>query len=71
MFRYRTEVMFARIWLALLEYLLVMSGLARRPTSKEVGIARQLLMARKGNEKEMMQDLWWAILNSNEFIMQH
>ena len=50
---------------------LFMSGLARRPTSKEVGIARQLLIARQGNEKEMMQDLWWAILNSNEFIMQH
>ena len=50
---------------------LFMSGLARRPTTKEMGIARQLLMARKGNEKEMMQDLWWAILNSNEFIMQH
>ncbi|QDT09180.1 DUF1549 domain-containing protein [Planctomycetes bacterium K23_9] len=50
---------------------LFMSGLARRPTTKEIGIARQLLMARKGNEKEMMQDLWWAIINSNEFIMQH
>jgi hypothetical protein len=50
---------------------LFMAGLARRPTSKEMGIARQLLMARKGNEKEMMQDLWWAIINSNEFIMQH
>ncbi|NND96359.1 MAG: DUF1549 domain-containing protein [Pirellulaceae bacterium] len=50
---------------------LFMAGLARRPTTKEMGVARQLLMARKGDEKEMMQDLWWAILNSNEFIMQH
>ncbi len=50
---------------------LFLSGLARRPTTKEVGIARQLLVARGGNEKEMMQDLWWAIINSNEFIMQH
>ncbi len=50
---------------------LFLAGLARRPTSKEMGIARQLLMARKGNEKEMMQDLWWAVINSNEFIMQH
>ncbi len=50
---------------------LFMAGLARRPTTKEMGIARQLMVARKGNEKEMIQDLWWAILNSNEFIMQH
>ena len=50
---------------------LFIAGLARRPSSKEASIARKLLMARRGNEKEMMQDLWWAILNSNEFIMQH
>lgn len=50
---------------------LYLTGLARRPTKKETNIARQLLMARKGNEKEMLQDMWWAIINSNEFIMQH
>ena len=41
------------------------------PTKKEISIAGKLLVARKGNEKEMLQDMWWAILNSNEFIMQH
>ena len=50
---------------------LYMAGLARRPTKGETNMARSLLMARKGDEKEMMQDLWWAIINSNEFIMQH
>ena len=50
---------------------LFMAGLARRPSKGEVNMARQLMGARKGNEKEMMQDLWWAIINSNEFIMQH
>ena len=50
---------------------LFMSGLARRPTRNELTIANQLLMARGGDEKEMLQDMWWAILNSNEFIMQH
>ncbi|MDF1840083.1 MAG: DUF1549 domain-containing protein [Rubripirellula sp.] len=50
---------------------LFMSGLARRPTRKEATVANQLLVAREGNEKEMLQDMWWAIINSNEFIMQH
>jgi len=50
---------------------LFMSGLARRPTRKEATVANQLLIARSGNEKEMLQDMWWAIINSNEFIMQH
>ncbi|MEM9585697.1 MAG: DUF1549 domain-containing protein [Planctomycetota bacterium] len=50
---------------------LFMTGLARRPTKKEMTIASQLMAAREGNPKEMLQDLWWAILNSNEFIMQH
>jgi hypothetical protein len=50
---------------------LFMSGLARRPTRSEITIASELLIARGGDEKEMLQDMWWAILNSNEFIMQH
>jgi hypothetical protein len=50
---------------------LFMSGLARRPTRSEMTIANKLLIARGNDEKEMLQDMWWAILNSNEFIMQH
>jgi len=50
---------------------LYMTGLSRRPTKNETSIAGKLLVARKGNEKEMLQDIWWAIINSNEFIMQH
>lgn len=50
---------------------LFLVGLARRPSKKEITIAGKLMAARKGNEKEMLQDMWWAILNSNEFIMQH
>lgn len=50
---------------------LFLTGLARRPTVNEKKIARQLLVARGGDHKETLQDLWWAILNSNEFIMQH
>ena len=50
---------------------LFLSGLARTPTKKEAKVAGQLLVARGGDEKEMLQDMWWAIINSNEFIMQH
>jgi len=50
---------------------LYMAGLARRPTKREVKLAGDLYRARGGNETEMLQDMWWAILNSNEFIMQH
>jgi hypothetical protein len=50
---------------------LFMTGLARRPTRDEANIASKLLVARGGNEVAMLQDMWWAIINSNEFIMQH
>ncbi|MDC0295397.1 DUF1549 and DUF1553 domain-containing protein [bacterium] len=50
---------------------LFMNGLARRPTVNEKKVAAALLRSREGDEKEMLQDMWWAILNSNEFIMQH
>jgi hypothetical protein len=34
-------------------------------------VASKLLTAREGDEIAMLQDMWWAIINSNEFIMQH
>nr|WP_197231189.1 DUF1549 domain-containing protein [Novipirellula artificiosorum] len=46
-------------------------AVARRPTRSEVNVATKLYSARSNNEKEMLQDIWWALLNSNEFIMQH
>lgn len=50
---------------------LFITGVARRPTKNELTVARKLLVAREMNEPEALQDMWWAILNSNEFIMQH
>ncbi len=47
------------------------AGLARRATREEIDVANQLLVARQGNMAAAMQDLWWAVLNSNEFIMNH
>ena len=47
------------------------AGLARRPSGREIGAANQLLAARLGNTTAALQDVWWAILNSNEFILNH
>lgn len=50
---------------------LFQAGLARNASSRELDIANKLLMARKGDQNAAMQDMWWAVLNSNEFIMNH
>ncbi len=48
---------------------LFLAGLARKAGADEQKLARQLVRARGGNVPEALQDLWWAILNSNEFIL--
>ncbi len=45
------------------------AGLCRKPKPEELKISSQLLAARKGKPDEALQDLWWAVLNTNEFIM--
>ena len=50
---------------------LYVAALARWPSSSEVRYANHLLLARKGQVKEALQDVWWALLNSNEFILNH
>lgn len=47
------------------------AAVARKPTQAEVNIANQLLVARKGDGAAALQDIFWAVLNSNEFILQH
>ncbi len=34
-------------------------------------MANELLAARKGDTAAALQDVWWALLNSNEFILNH
>ena len=50
---------------------LYLTALARRPTAPEIGGANQLLVARHLNPAAALQDVWWAVLNSNEFILNH
>ena len=53
-----------------IEYL-YRAGLARSPNRREITVANRLLVARKGDTAAALQDIWWAILNSNEFILNH
>ncbi|MFO0940986.1 MAG: DUF1549 domain-containing protein [Pirellulales bacterium] len=48
---------------------LFLLGLARRAKPEELKIAGALLQARQNKQGDALQDLWWAILNSNEFIL--
>jgi hypothetical protein len=50
---------------------LYLAALARKPSKQEMSIANQLLAARGGDPAAAMQDVWWAILNTNEFILNH
>jgi len=50
---------------------LFLAGLGRRPNTNEMAIAGKLYAARGGDMKAVLEDMWWAILNSNEFIFNH
>ena len=47
------------------------AALSRLPGKDETNICNELLAARYGNVVETLQDVWWAVLNSNEFILIH
>jgi hypothetical protein len=50
---------------------LYLAAFARQPTKQEINISNELLAAREGNVGAALQDIWWALLNSNEFILIH
>jgi hypothetical protein len=50
---------------------LYMAALARKPSAPELSVANQMVAARKGDVVGALQDVWWAVLNSNEFIIKH
>lgn len=55
---------------AKVEYLF-QAAVGRSPSDTEIKIANQLLLARNGDAAAALQDMFWAVLNSNEFILQH
>ncbi len=50
---------------------LYMVALARKPSGSELSVANRMVAARKGDVVGALQDVWWAVLNSNEFIIKH
>jgi hypothetical protein len=50
---------------------LFLATVARRPTRREVEAANQLLVSHQGDAAAALEDLCWALLNSNEFILDH
>ncbi|MBW3596359.1 MAG: DUF1553 domain-containing protein, partial [Planctomycetes bacterium] len=50
---------------------LFLATVARPPTRREVEAANQLLASYQGDITAALQDLCWALLNSNEFILDH
>lgn len=53
-----------------IEYLFE-AGLARKPNRQEIKLANSFLKARNGDKAEALKDIWWVILNTNEFIFNH
>ena len=47
------------------------AALARTPTGEETKACNSLLAARGGDVPATLADVWWAVLNSNEFILVH
>ncbi len=50
---------------------LFLAGLGREPTSNEIAMCGKLYAARGNDVGGALQDIWWAVLNSNEFIINH
>lgn len=47
------------------------AALGRTPTKPEANLCNELLAARDGDVVGTLEDVWWAVLNSNEFILVH
>ena len=50
---------------------LYLAAVARPPDREELAVCNQLLAARRGDVSAALEDVWWALLNSNEFILNH
>lgn len=50
---------------------LFLAAVARKPVKRELEVAQQLIATHQGDVNEALTDIWWALLNSNEFILDH
>jgi len=50
---------------------LYLTILSRLPTATEEGIAMQYVTTAEGGQVAGFQDLAWALINTNEFLLKH
>ncbi|MEC9096433.1 MAG: DUF1549 domain-containing protein [Planctomycetota bacterium] len=50
---------------------LFMAALARHPSEQELAKIKQLSVQAQAGEQQFLQDIWWALLNSSEYILDH
>jgi hypothetical protein len=47
------------------------AALSRKPTGGELQMAQQVWQNHSGDTHAALQDIWWVVLNTNEFILNH
>ena len=50
---------------------LFLAALSRKPAAQEVELAQTLRGMNEKNEAAALEDIWWALLNSSEFLLDH
>lgn len=50
---------------------LFLAGLSRPAKKSEREMAQLLLQARQGDTREALRDVWWVVLNSNQFLFNY
>ena len=50
---------------------LFLAALSRKPTPQEQQAIAKIMASAKDNEAAALEDVWWALLNSNEFVLDH
>ena len=50
---------------------LFLAALSRQPNKRELDAVKQLSAQHRDNPAAVLEDIWWALLNSNEFILDH
>ncbi len=50
---------------------LFLASLSRKPTGREFSAIQKILANAKDKPAAALEDIWWALLNSNEFILDH
>jgi hypothetical protein len=50
---------------------LFLAALSRKPTKRELEAVDKLASQHRDNPAAVLEDIWWALLNSNEFILDH